>query len=212
MAAAAANERRRLREEIEQIYHEITPEDLETIQRALREHPDASQDLLNRMQAYIVEHGEDDLEGFYDTEDGKKVEKILIEIILGDKLAKARGKNLLRLGLVARAFSAALPKRGRLPEEPAGLGVTIHGRHIPGQVLDHIAEFLSGKNGSRDAQMRKLQEKARLPPGAAGAGAHHGGTRRKRKFTNNSRPQRKLRRQESHRRQGSPRRHSRSRK
>jgi hypothetical protein len=210
--AAAANERRRLREEAEEIFRELTPEERETMERAMREHPDFSEDLVARRQAYLAEHAEDDLEAFYADEDGQKLEKILIEIFLGDKLAKARGKNLLSLGLVARAFSAALPKRGRLPEEPAGLGVTIHGRHIPGQILDDIAEFLSGKNGSRDAQMRKLQEKARLPRGAAGAGAHHGGTRRKRKFTNNSRPQRKLRRQESHRRQGSPRRHSRSRK
>lgn len=210
--AAAANERRRLREEAEEILREITPEDLETMQRALREHPEFSEDLLTRRQAYADAHPEEDLAEFNAGEDGQKLEKILIEIFLGDKLAKARGRNLLSLGLVDRAFSAALPKRGRLPEEPAGLGVTIHGRHIPGQVLDHIAEFLSGKNGSRDAQMRKLKNRARLPPGAAGAGAHHGGTRRKRKFTNNSRPQRKLRRQESHRRQGSPRRHSRTRK
>jgi hypothetical protein len=212
MAAAAANERRRLRQEIEEMLPTLTPEDRENIQKATQAHPDMSQELLDSVQAFTDAHNEDDLEAFYDSEVGQKFERILFEIILGDKLAKARGRNLLSLGLVARAFSAALPKRGRLPEEPAGLGVEIHGRHIPGQIMDDIASFLSGKNGSRDAQMRKLENRARLPPGAAGAGAHHGGTRRKRKFTNNTPPQRTLHRQESHRRRGSPKRHSRIRK
>ena len=157
-----------------------SPESLDIIQKTIRNHPDMSEGLLERFQAFIDDHDEDDIEPFWSSKDGQQIENIIIEIILGKKLSKARAKNMLSLGLTSRALSAALPRKGKSPLLAEGLGVSIRGRYIPGQVVNHIASFLSGKTGTRNAQMRKLKNRSKLEIGEKGVGAHHGGTRRRR--------------------------------